>query len=90
MQELVRTVENYYALGSEKYYVIGLPVYDGLTALKKAGRMADHSKLLALFERHACRIEEIGPRYSVMEVNYEQSIIAPATVFLLAMHRATG
>jgi hypothetical protein len=84
-------VEHHYcALGGEKYYAIGLSVYDGLTALKKAGRMADHSKLLALFERHARRIEVFGPRYHEMEVNYQQSIVAPPTVFLPEMHRATG
>ena len=89
-QAFVRTIESYYALGGEKFYAIGIPVYDGLTALKKAGRLAEHGKLLALFEKHGRRIEQIGPHYPEMEVNYEQSIVGPAAVFLLELHRATG
>jgi hypothetical protein len=87
---LVRTIESFYALGGEKFYAIGIPVYDGLTALKAAGRMADHAKLLALFEKHGRRIEEFGRHYPESEVNYEQSIVGPAAVFLLELYRATG
>lgn len=89
-QAFVRTIENYYANGGEKFYAIGLPVYEGLAVLKNTGRMAEYARLLALFERHGRRIEQIGPRYPTSEVNYEQSIVAPAAVFLLELHRATG
>lgn len=89
-QAFVRTLESYYALGGDRFYAIGLPVHDGLQALRQAGRSADHARLLALFERHGRRIVEVGVRYPESEVNYEQSIVAPAAVFLLELHRATG
>ena len=89
-QAFVRTIDNYYQHGGDHFYAIGLPVYDGLTALKRAGRMADHDRLLALFERHARQIEATGTRYPTSEVNYEQSIVAPPAILLLELHRATG
>ena len=89
-QAFVRTIDNFYSLGGEKYYAIGMPVYEGLTVLKQAGRTADHARLLALFERHGRHMADTGPHYPDMEVNYEQSIVAPAAIFLLELHRATG
>lgn len=89
-QAFVRTIESYYALGGEKYYAIGIPVYDGLIGLRQAGRMSEYARLVSLFETHGRRIEEIGTHYPEMEVNYEQSIVAPAAVFLLELYRATG
>lgn len=89
-QAFVRTIDNYYALGGEKFYAIGLPVYEGLTALKQANRPADHARLLALFERHGRHLADTGAHYPDSEVNYEQSIVAPAAIFLLELHRATG
>jgi hypothetical protein len=89
-QALVRTIRSYYALGGDKYYAIGLPVYEGLKELKQRGRTDDYATLRALFEGHGRRMQEIGTAYPALEVNYEQSIVAPATVFLLELHRATG
>jgi hypothetical protein len=89
-QAFIRTIDSFYSLGGEKYYAIGMPVYEGLTALKRAGRTADHARLLALFERHGRHMADTGAHYPDMEVNYEQSIVAPAAVFLLELHRATG
>lgn len=89
-QALVRTIKSYYALGGDKYYAIGLPVYEGLQELKQRGRTEDYATLRALFEAHGRRMQEIGTAYPALEVNYEQSIVAPATVFLLELHRATG
>lgn len=86
----VRTLENYYSLGGEHFYAIGLPVFDGLAGLKRAGRTAEYQQVLALFETHAHRLEATGTRYPVSEVNYEQSIVAPPAIFLLELYRATG
>lgn len=89
-QALVRTITSYYALGGDKYYAIGLPVYEGLKELKQRGRMDDYAKLRALFEHHGRQMQATGIAYPALEVNYEQSIVAPATVFLLELYRATG
>jgi hypothetical protein len=89
-QAFIRTIDNYYAHGGADFYAIGLPVYDGLAALKHAGRTAAHDALLAQFERHARRIEATGTNYPSSEVNYEQSIVAPPAIFLLELYRATG
>ncbi len=86
----VTTIESYYANGGDAFYAIGLPIHEGLDALKAAGRQADHGRLLALFTGHGRKLAATGTGYPESEVNYEQSIVAPAAQILLELHRATG
>jgi len=90
MDMFVRTIDSYYANDGLSFYPIGLPVYDGLNALKAAGRHNDHQRLLQMFTRHAEKFAARGLDYPHSEVNFEQSIVAPATLLLLELHRATG
>ena len=80
----------YYARGGAKYYAIGIPITDGLKALEEAGRTEEKAELLANFRTHADTIAENGPNYPTSEVNYEQSIVAPAVQLLTKMYRVTG
>jgi hypothetical protein len=86
----VRTIENYYANDGAKHYSIGIPVYDSLRAFKAAGLMTEHARLLQLYEEHGRMIMKNGTQYPPHEVNFEQSIVAPAALFLLELHLATG
>lgn len=86
----VKTIESYYANGGDTFYAIGLPIFEGLSALKAANRQANHDRLLALFIGHARKLAATGTGYPESEVNYEQSIVAPAAQILLELHRATG
>jgi hypothetical protein len=90
LNRFVKTVENYYASGGEKFYPIGIPVFEGLATLKAARRTADHDRVLALFLKHGERMAATGLHYPPHEVNFEQSIVGPAAIFLLELHRATG
>ncbi|MFP1132658.1 hypothetical protein [Asticcacaulis sp. W401b] len=86
----VKTMESYYANGGDSFYAIGLPIYEGLTALKAANRMADYGKLLNLVLGHGRKLAAQGTNYPESEVNYEQSIVGPAAQILLELHRVTG
>ena len=90
LTNFVATVESYYANGGERFYAIGLPVFEGLTALKAASRNEDYERVRRLFENHGVRFAANGVHYPSSEVNFEQSIVAPAAILLLELHRATG
>lgn len=86
----VRTIESYYAHGGDAFYAIGLPIFDGLAALRATGRTQAHARLLSLFKQHGDKIAATGLAYPASEVNFEQSIVAPAAQILLELHSTTG
>jgi hypothetical protein len=90
LTKFVITVESYYAHGGERFYAIGLPVYEGLMALKAANRSEEYASVRKLFENHGARFAANGIQYPSSEVNFEQSIVAPAAILLLELHRASG
>ncbi|NJD10579.1 MAG: hypothetical protein FIB01_09145 [Gemmatimonadetes bacterium] len=90
LRRFVTTVENFYANGGDRFYPIGVPVLDGLSALRAAGMTAEHARVLARFVAHGERMLERGTSYPTSEVNFEQAIVGPAATFLLELHRATG
>lgn len=90
LRRFVTTLDSYYREGGIDHYPINLPVSDGLAALKAAGMTAEHDRVRALFVAHGQRIAQRGVNYPPFEVNFEQSIVAPAAMVLLDLHRATG
>lgn len=90
LDRFVRVLRSYYAQGGAKYYAIGIPITDGLKALEEAGRSKERAELLADFRTHADIIVKNGPNYPPFEVNYEQSIVAPAVQLMTEMYLATG
>jgi hypothetical protein len=79
----------YYALGGEKHYPINLPVLAITEALSKEGMTEEKLKLQNFFTRHAECIKAAGICYPPHEVNYEQSIVAPAADVLLQVYLLT-
>ncbi len=90
LQSFVRVCRSYYASNGAQFYCIGMPVLDGLQALADAKLTAEREELLAAFRAHADHIATVGVNYPTSEVNYEQSIVAPAVQLLLEVHRVTG
>ncbi|KAK2759902.1 hypothetical protein FQN54_002636 [Arachnomyces sp. PD_36] len=92
MQRFVQTVESYYANGGTNFYAINIPVLEGLQALKSSSSTSPQTfaRILSLFTTHAEQIFKTGTNYPASEVNFEQSIIAPAATFLLELHRFTN
>ena len=84
------TLESFYAEGGTEFYPIGLPILETLSTLNAAGQRAEYDRALAMFVEHGSTLASRGTAYPPHEVNFEQSIVAPATNILLELHAATG
>lgn len=91
LDRFMRVVRRFYARGGAAFYPIGMPVREGLETLARAGvsRASDYAELLEKFRAHADALIKTGKNYPPSEVNYEQSIAAPAVQFLLEFYHAT-
>ncbi|GJC90373.1 hypothetical protein ColLi_13211 [Colletotrichum liriopes] len=86
----METLENFYAEGGASLYAIGLPILEGLRILKASGNQTAFERAKDLFTSHGRNILKRGTDYPPFEVNFEQSIVAPAAIILLELYRATG
>lgn len=71
------------------FYCIDYPVTTGLKALGKAGMTAERDTLLSNFRKVGNGFVSRGLDFPHHEVNYEQSIIAPAVQFLCELYLET-
>jgi hypothetical protein len=85
----VKNIHSFYAHGGIKFYPIGLPIVELLAALEQEGLDRERAELLARFREHADQIVKTGTQYPASEVNFEQSIVAPAVQILLEVYLAT-
>lgn len=72
------------------FYAIDIPVLESMKALERAGMSAERDTLLAHYRRTAARFAKTGPLFPRHEVNYEQSIVAPAVAFMAEMYLQTA
>ena len=85
----LRTCRQYYRRGGAKFYAFPIPMVDAVGAFRAAGRHRQAAELLQLFCGHADQIVATGTRIPAHEVNYEQSIIGPATLIPLEAYLLT-
>ncbi len=85
----VRILRCYYQDGGKGHYPIELPVLLLTQALEEAGLQEERADMEKLFRGHADRIADVGCDYPPSEVNYEQSIVAPAADILLQVYLLT-
>lgn len=71
------------------FYAIGIPVQTGLESLKAAGMEHEYHKLLDDFRKTGDIFIRNSLNYPKFEVNYEQSIVAPAVQFLAQLYLVT-
>ncbi len=81
---------DYYRHGGERFYAINIPVSESLALLRQAGRDDAADILLGHFRAQAEFFIQSGRDYPAHEVKYEQSIVAPACVFLCELCAVTG
>ena len=84
-----QTMQALYRKFGYGFYCINIPVTSGLKVLKEAGLMTEYNHLLIDFSRTADIFIKNGLNFPKHEVNFEQSIIAPATQFLLELYLQT-
>ncbi|KAI8292618.1 hypothetical protein K4K60_003448 [Colletotrichum sp. SAR11_57] len=90
LERFMLTLENFYAEGGGQLYAIGLPILESLRALEKHGNEEWLHRAKELFLAHGENIATRGLDYPSFEVNFEQSIVAPAAVMLLELWRYTN
>lgn len=84
-----RIVKRFYEEGGKDFYPIDLPILLLDRELACAGMEAEREELRLLYREHADRICERDTCYPASEVNYEQSIVAPAADILLSVYALT-
>ena len=85
-----KIIFKFYELGGFRFYPIELPITELYTEVKGAGQTENLEELKKVFKKHADKIMQNGKHYPAHEVNFEQSIIAPAADVLLQVYEITG
>ncbi|MCM1044186.1 MAG: hypothetical protein NC417_01640 [Candidatus Gastranaerophilales bacterium] len=83
-------LRSYYEQGGESFYAIEIPVCEMMRCLDGEGMSEEKEILLGYFEKHCEQLVKNGTNYPTSEVNYEQSIVAPAADILLQVYEVTG
>ncbi|MDO4621051.1 MAG: hypothetical protein Q4B09_10580 [Lachnospiraceae bacterium] len=86
----IAVTKQFYQRGGASLYPIELPCVMLVRELEQAGRAADAEEMKQLFLNHAKRIKENGLHYPKFEVDFEQSIVAPAADIMLKAYELSG
>lgn len=89
LQLSAKIIKMYYKEGGVNFYPIELPVNTLINDLVDAGLHCEAKELTQWFIKHGNQIRENGLNYPKHEVNYEQSIVAPAADILLKVYNLT-
>ena len=89
LEDYCGTMKAFYKNYGYQFYAIGIPVEAGITQLRKAGMEKQAEALLADFVKMGDAYVKNSYRYPKHEVNYEQSIVAPAVTFLCELYLVT-
>lgn len=85
-----KVMRSFYAQNGAHFYAIDIPICEILGSLKSEGMSDEYNELLSSFIEHGDAIIEKGLSYPAHEVNYEQSIVAPAADILLQLYELTS
>lgn len=85
-----RILEKFYQDGGYSFYPIEMPAAPLFEELKKVKKQEELEKMKEMFKKHADNLLASGTNYPAHEVNYEQSIVAPAADILLQVYEITG
>lgn len=84
-----KALKRYYEKDGKNFYAIGIHATELIHCLEKEGFLEEAQNIKALFMEHAERIKEMGLHFPKSEVNYEQSIVAPAVSVMLQAYELT-
>lgn len=90
LEDAMKTLTAFYEKGGGRFYAIEVPVEKTMACLRREGMEGQAAELEAHLSRHAAFLMQKGTDYPAHEVNYEQSIVAPAANLLFELYRATG
>lgn len=89
LEQATRIIEHYYAAGGSRFMAIGISeIVEALIEhLNETGQTARARQLIQSLIDHAEYFVHLGSDLPVHEVSYEQSIVAPLLLLLLAAQR---
>lgn len=79
----------FYQEGGAHFYAIGMPMQESVETFRKAGRTEQAEILLKYYREHGEFILSCGKNYPPHEVDYEQSIVAPAAIYMCELYLLT-
>uniref|UniRef100_UPI0006D25307 hypothetical protein n=1 Tax=Clostridium sp. NkU-1 TaxID=1095009 RepID=UPI0006D25307 len=85
-----KVIKAYYKDDGAKFYAIGIPMYESIKLFRENGMEDKAGELLEHYEEHGMNIAITGKHYPSHEVKYEQSIVAPAAIYMCELYMITG
>lgn len=82
LNDILKLFEIYYKIGGEKFYPNAVSILRIADAFKCAEMKKEYERLIELFGNHVSNIMANGTSYPKHEVNYEQTIVAPAATIV--------
>lgn len=79
----------FYEAGGTHFYAIGMPMYESIQVFKAVGRKEQAEELLEYYKKQGEFMISCGKNYPAHEVNYEQSIVAPAAIYMCELYLLT-
>ncbi len=88
--EIVTLLKFYYAHGGTKFYPNGLSIRNTYMSFVDAGLAGEAELVKSFFTAHVGNMVSNGTNYPKHEVNYEQTIVSPASTFISEWASVTG
>ncbi|MBQ7161285.1 MAG: hypothetical protein IJR90_06230 [Clostridia bacterium] len=85
-----RVMKKYYDGGGDRFYPNAFSPAEPVRLMREAGMDREADELFDSIKRHCGNIIANGIEYPKHEVDYEQTIVAPALTFLLQAYELTG
>lgn len=89
LERYYKCINAFYRGGGTHYYAIGIPMEESIRVFRAARRGEQARRLLDLYKAHGDFMLECGKNYPPHEVNYEQSIVAPAAIYMCELYALT-
>ena len=90
LKDILKLFELYYEIGGKKFYPNAVSILKTANAFKSAGMEKEYKKIYNMFECHVSNMVKNGTSYPKHEVNYEQTIVAPAATFISEFAALSG
>lgn len=82
-------IKAFYRGGGSHYYAIGIPMEESIRIFRAAGRGQEAWEMLCLYSEQVDFMLDCGRNYPAHEVKYEQSIVAPAAIYMCELYCLT-
>lgn len=90
LDNILKLYVTYYEAGGSTFYPNAVSIRETANVFKHAGRMADYERIVSLFKVHVDNIARNKTSYPPHEVNYEQTIVTPATTLISEFAELSG